>query len=464
MVIFTNFYKKSLPKSEIILFYKHTLKLGKSVCFFLTMIVENCNLKVERSERMFCGECGAQNKKEDTFCSECGAPLVQEEKQENATNVAKKPRQPMSKKNKIIIIVVLAVAILLGVGYKIGSDATNPKAVAKEYIQAVIDQDGNKLYQYLELEGDKTFVSKKIFTDLLGGNKSESNIVNYTITDVTYGDGKLSAIVNFKYTTKGSSSERTDSVHLTKQKDKKFLIFDNWEVSDISAENMVVEDYTIEVPKGATLTYAGIAVDKKYLDSEQATLAYDVYVLPQVFTTATTLKATLANGLELEEQVTPSSYYKIYTVSFDEDSLSEATKEKITGKAKEALTTIYTNAISKKQFSDIKSNFEHGDLDLSKLETSYNTLVSDLGESSNTLTSIEFTEISIYDVTLNDNSEFEVELKASYDYTVNYTNWSDEVETHSDSDYSYITVVLAYDQGEYYLTDVEDLDSYFSRY
>ena len=413
---------------------------------------------------MFCGECGAKNKKGDTFCSECGAPLVQEENHENATNVAKKPRQPMSKKNKIIIIVVLAVAVLLGVGYKIGSDATNPKAVAKDYIQAVINQDGNKLYQYLELEGDKTFVSKKIFTDLISGNKTESNIVNYTITDVTYGDSKLSATVNFKYTTKGSSSEKTDSVHLTKQKDKKFLIFDNWKISDISAENMVLQDYTIKVAKGATLTYAGIAVDKKYLDSEQSTSQYDAYVLPQVFTTATTLKATLANGLELEEQVTPSSYYKTYTVSFDEDSLSEATKEKITAKGKEVLTTIYTNAINKKQFSEIQSNFEHGDLDLSKLETSYNNFVSDLSEATNTLTSIEFTEISIYDLTLNSNGELEVELRVSYDYTVNYTNWSDEVETHSDSDYSYITVVLAYDQGEYYLTDVEDLDDYFSRY
>lgn len=34
---------------------------------------------------MFCGECGAKNKKTDTFCSECGAPLEQEVKKETGT-------------------------------------------------------------------------------------------------------------------------------------------------------------------------------------------------------------------------------------------------------------------------------------------------------------------------------------------------------------------------------------------
>lgn len=415
---------------------------------------------------MFCGECGAKNKKQDRFCAECGAPLVQEEEQEKVTtnaNVVKKPRQPMSKKNKIIIAVIAAVILLLGIGYKVGSSLTDPKKIADDYIQASIDQDANKLYKYLEIEGDKTFVSKKIFKDLLKTNGTEaSSIENYAITGIEYGEGKLTAKVTFTYTMKDSSTERTSSISLTKQKEKKLLFFDSWKITDATASSAMMEDYTIKVAKGATVTYAGVKVTDKYLDKDASTSKLDVYVLPQVFKAKTTIKTVLANGLEIEETVTPSSY--AHTVSFDEDSLTEAAKEKITTKAKEALTIIYTNAISKKTFSEFKSSFEHGSLDLTDLEKSYTDFVEELDDYSTTLTSISFTDVSIYDIDIDDDGNLEVKVRANYDYTVTYTSWDDEVKTHNDSDYAYITVVLAYDNGTYYLVDVDNLKEYFSRY
>ena len=415
---------------------------------------------------MFCGECGAKNKKNDAFCSECGAPLEHEdEKQVVTTNVVKKSKQPMSKKNKIIIGVIAAMVLLLGIGYKIGSDITNPKAVAKNYIQATIDKDGDKLYKYLELDGDKTFVTKKIFKSLLKNSDIESsNVENYKITEVEYGDGKLSAKVKFTYTIKGSSSEKTDTVNLTKQKDKKFLFFDNWKIADMTAENLTMKDYTIKVAKGATVTYAGVKLTDKYLNKDESTSKLDVYVLPLVFTTETKLKTVLSNGLEIEETVTPSKYYSTHTVSFDEDSLTESAKEKIVNKAKESLNTIYTNAIARKQFNEIKSNFEHEGLDLSDFESSYNEFVSDLEDAYSKLTSINFTDLSIYDLEIDEDGNLEVEVKVNYDYTVSYTNWDDEVETHEDSYYSYMTVVLAYDKDAYYLVNIDDLEDYFSRY
>lgn len=415
---------------------------------------------------MFCGECGAKNKKTDAFCSECGAPLVHEETETTTTtNVVKKPRQPMSKKNKIIVAVIAAIVVVLGVGYKVGSDMTNPKAIAEDYIKASISQDGNKLYKYLELEGDTTFVSKKIFTELLKTNNTEaSTIENYKITDVEYGDGKLTAKVKFTYTMKGSSSEKTSSISLTKQKDKKYVIFDNWKVSDTTSSSATMEDYEIKVTKGSTVTFAGVKLTDKYLDKDASTSKLDVYKLPQVFTTKTTLKAVLPSGMEIEEEVTPSSYYSTHTVSFDEDSLTDAAKEKITTKAKEALTTIYTNAIAKKEFSEIKSNFEHGSIDLTSFETNYTDLVSDLEDASNTLTSINFTDISLYDLELNDDGYLEVEVKVNYDYTVTYTNWSDETETHNDTAYAYMKVVFAYEKDDYYLVDASSFKTYFSRY
>ena len=414
---------------------------------------------------MFCGECGTKNKKGDRFCLECGAPLVEEAVTETTTNVVTKPRQPMSKKNKIIVAVIAAVVLVLGIGYKVGSDMTNPKAVALDYIQASISQDGGKLYKYLELEGDKTFVSKKIFKELLKSNNTQaSKIENYKITDVEYGDGKLTAKVKFTYTMKESSSEKTSSISLTKQKDKKLLFFDDWKITDATASTAVIKDYKIKVTKDSIVTYAGVKLTDKYLDKDSSTSTLDVYKLPQVFATKTVLKAKLPSGMEIEEEVTPSSYYSTHTVSFDEDSLTEKAKEKITSKAKEVLTTIYTNAIANKQFSDIKSNFKHGKLDLTDLETNYNSFLAKLSSSTNTLTSITFTNVTLSDLELNSDGYLETEVKVNYDYSISYTSWSDEVKTHSDSDYDYMTIILAYDKDAYYLVDIDELDYYFSRY
>lgn len=414
---------------------------------------------------MFCGECGAKNKKDDRFCLECGAPLVHEEEKENVTNTVVKTRQPMSKKKKIIVAVVAIIVVILGIGYKVGSDMTNPKNIAKDYIQATIDQDGEKLYKYLVLEGDKTFVSKEIFKELLKENNSDSlKVENYKITDVEYGDGKLTAKVNFTYTMEGSSSENTSSINLTKQKDKKFLVFDNWKISDFTSTSTTMKDYKIKVTKGSTVTYAGVKLTDKYLDKDESTSKLDVYKLPLVFTTETVLKTVLPSGMEIEEAVTPSSYYSTHTVSFDEDNLTDAAKEKIVTKTKEALTTIYTNAIAGKQFSEIKSNFEHDGLDLTNLEANYNDFVSDLKDAYNTLTSMTFTNLTLSDLELNDDGCLEVEVKANYDYTVSYTSWSDEVMTHEDSDYDYMSIVLTYDDGEYYLSDIDSLEDYFYRY
>lgn len=412
---------------------------------------------------MFCGECGTKNKQNDAFCCECGAPLVHEEIKEETSKVKKtvKPRQPMSKKNKIIIAVVVVVVVILGIGYKVGSDLTNPKKIAKDYIQAIINQDGDKLYKYIEIEGDTTFASKKIFSDILTDEFEESNIVNYKITDVKYGDSKLSAEVTFKYTTKNSSSEKTDTVSLTKQKGKKYLIFDNWKISDFSTENLLVDDFIIKVPKDAKINFAGIDVTDKYFDKEQSTSKLDVYVLPKVFTSETVIKATLTNGLELEKKVTPSSYRKSYTLTFDEDSLSESSKEKVINKSKEVLTTVYTNAIARKAFDEFKSNFEHDGVDLSKLSSTYQEFLEDLESASRTLTAIEFTDMSIYDLELNSDGYIEVEVRASFDYSVKYTTYSGEEKTNDDDDYKYITLTFAYDNNDYYLVDMESLKIYF---
>lgn len=414
---------------------------------------------------MFCGECGTKNKKGDAFCKECGAKLevveVSKSKTKKVTN--NPPKKPMAKSTKIIIGGVALVVIACVALFVVLANITNPKNVAKEYISAVINKDGNKLYSYLNIDGDSTFVSKKVFDNYVKEELKETSITNYKITNVEYSTGKLQATVKFTYTTKNSSSESTGTVKLIKDKSKKYLLFDNWKIND-SIDTVVVKDYTLKVTKGSKLTYGGINVDKRYLDSSKSSTEYDVYVLPQVFGYETIVKAVLPSGLDIEEKVTPSSYSSTHTVSFDEDSMTDEAKNKIIEVAKKDINTIYASAIANKSFADIKSNFNVSGTDLTKLEQSYNEFVSDLGNESNILTSFTITNASIYDIDLDSNGYLDVEFKVNYDYAIKFNDYSNVEKTHSDSDYDYMDVKLTYNNGSYYLVDVSGLETYFSRY
>ena len=340
---------------------------------------------------MFCSECGTKNKKDAMFCSECGNKLSKEVKETKTTKkedtskkeVVVKEKKPLGKKQKICLVVVLCLAVLLGVGYKVASDKTNPKHIADEYIKAVINNDTNKLYGYLDLTGDKTFVSKKIFKEVMKDEK-KTNVENYKITDVEKKD--LTAKVKFSYTTKDSSNESTGTINLTKEKGKKYFFFDNWKVSNISTSSVILEKYTIKVLKGSSLTYAGVKVDSKYLDKEQSTSEYDVYVLPQVFKSKTVISAKLSNGLEVENEVTPSTYYDTITLKFDKNSISKDMEKELLKTSKSALTSIYKSAINKTEVKEAVKEFEHKGIDLTDLETTYSEFLDSLTRSTNKLT------------------------------------------------------------------------------
>lgn len=405
---------------------------------------------------MYCGECGTKNNLDDLYCKECGSKL-----ESNLKSKKVKEKKPISKSTKVLIGVI-AIIIALIVGFIITfSILTSPKKIANDYIKAYVSQDANKLYNYLKLDGDKTFVSKKIFTDIMKDQK-DSNIDNYTITGVEYSSSKLKATVNFKYTLKDSHTEKSGYIVLTKQKSKKFLFFDNWQI-DENLSVTVVNNYTIKVLKDAKISFGGVKLTEKYLDKKESSSKYDVYVLPQVFAFKTVIKATLKNGFEIEDAVTPSSYYSIYTVNIDENSLSSKEKKKIVTLAKSSLNNIYSSAIANKPFSEIKSSFENKNVDITSLEKDYNDFLQKLSNSFSTLTSFSIDDISIYDIDMEDEN-MQVELKVNYDYEIKYKDFSDQEKTKKNSDYDYMTITLTYDNGNFYLVGLDDLETYFSRY
>lgn len=393
---------------------------------------------------MFCGECGTKNNKGDLFCSNCGAKLEVE-----------KPKKVLNKKNKLLIIIAVVLIVILFGSYKIVSGLTSPKNIAKKYISAVVNNDSDKLYKYLGIDGDKTFVTKNSFKKIIESNKND--IDNYSITDVEYGEGKLTAKVRFSYTIKSSNGEKHDTVSLTKQKGKKYLFFDNWKISNSLSSNFILKDFIINAPKGAKLVFNDVDVSDKYLDKNKSSKDEDVYVLPQVFKTKSVIKVTLDNGIEFEKEVIP---YNSYTVKFDEDSLSDDEKEKLIGDSKKIISSLYDAAIAEKEYESIKSNYEKAD---KKLEAKYSDFLSEIESATNKLTKIAITSASVYDLSLTDEGNIEVELKVNYDYEVEYTNYKKETLTSKKSNYSYMTIVVTKDKDSYELVNIKELKTYFYR-
>lgn len=396
---------------------------------------------------MYCSECGKKLKKGSSFCGECGAKVKKEKTNFNFKN------------NKLVVIISAIVAVLV-VCLVTLNILTSPKHVVNKYIKASINKDSNALYSLLDLDGDKTFISKKTFKKIIESNTKDSNIENYKIGEVTYEASHLMAKVKLTYTTKGSSIEKNRYIILNKDKDKKFLFFDKWIINEYNANSVILKDYKIIVPKDTKVIYGGVKVSSKYLDKDNSNDNIDVYKLPQVFTAKTDIEVTLKNGIKVKEEVRPGFISKQYKLKITGDNLSEKDTNKIIKVSKESLELVYKSAIDNKSFSDIKSNFKAKDL--TNLEKSYESFSKSLNSHSTVkLSSITFDDLDIYNVTIDEDGNLVTSLKVNYTYKVTYPTHDNEKEVKSRTNTSYFILVFDISSKNYNLVDVKNLKIYF---
>lgn len=400
---------------------------------------------------MYCSECGATNRTDAIFCQECGKKINRKKR-----NFKIK----LQKKTKILIVLITLFIIMFGSASAVLLYMTSPKTIAKQYMEAIVKKDSDKLYQFLDLSKDKTFVTKELYQTFFNEEYAES-IENYQITDVYYGNGRLTATITFTYT-EISGSEKTMKVSLLKQKKKKLLFFDDWKIAPSVVENQVIEDYKIIVPKKAKVTYAGILVKDRYLKQEDSTETTDIYQLEQVFSFPTQIKVTLENGYEIEDIVIPSTYKNSYTAKVSLSTLSKEEQEKFMQTIQADLTTLYEGAIKETPFVQLKLKI---DSDQKKeIENEYRQLTQSLKSAYNTLQTIKFTNISISSVKMTETGSLKFRFKANYQYSIRYLDTTLKEQTKSLNSYSYMELSYVVKKGEYYIVDANDLEDYFSRY
>lgn len=393
---------------------------------------------------MFCPECGKKNEEGAQFCEFCGAKIADESK----VILPKQPRKPMKKRTKIIIIVVAVLAVVLIGGGIILSSNYTPSKVATGYFTALMNNDTNKLYNYIDVP-ENEFTTKKIFTEV--NDNEEEDLVNYQVVSEEISTDGLSAQVKISYTVEGRQTPLTKTIYLVKDKNNKMLIFDNWKISEGSS--LVEEDYEITVFKDATLKLEGVEVDKKYKDDSSSD-RYDTYVIPALFKGEYDAEVTLKNGLTTESKIDVSGY----SSSINTFELSDKNEKALEESIKENVNKIYKSAIEKKAFSDIKGDFEYKDSDLDDLEDAYTSLARSV--QNNDLTAYDVTDIEVDRLSVTEDGYLYVTVSLDYKYSVK-EYFSEDIVSNSDDDTAYLT--FDYNDG-FKLVDFTSLSTYFSRF
>ena len=413
---------------------------------------------------MYCGECGFKNQKGDRFCAECGKPLQEEKTTPKKKVVSKqppKPRKPMSKKTKIGIIIGIIVIVLGIIGYNVGSSMTSPKKVALNFFEATVNYDADALYSYLDVEQNE-FTSKKVFKKIVERMKKEDNekVMNYKVTNVEKSSSGLYANVTINYTVDGDSDDHSETIRLSKTKNKKFLFFDEWKVAVNNTDT--VDDFELTVIKDSEVTLEGVKVDSKYLDKKESSDSYDVYVLPALLPIEYEVEVKLPYGFTVTDTIYPDSYSTSKTIDVDMDSFPEKETEKLEKQIKTDLTTLYSNAIEGKSYEDVKSNFSY-DGDANEMSEVYDDLKEDLTSSLSKLTNIEYESVDLTDIEIDEDGLLSLSVRAKFKYTISYEE-NGETKTKSTDDNDTMYLSYGYQDGSYKIVDASSLQTYFSRY
>ena len=265
---------------------------------------------------MFCPNCGTKNEDDALFCGNCGTRLVIDVPQETPVqesveeepevtpvqeNVPAEPeetpvqesvtaepevtpvqqsvpvqpqqafgqqpvqptqftgqnsgQQPANNKparfpKGIIAIVAAGVAVIAAIiiFVCVGKNVTDYKKTAKQYVKAVAECEWNDAYSLINLP-DGEFLTKEAFINVHAdatGEKVEKMAADDIVS--TYSKMPGNKAVKVGYIT--DSGMQYNDVYLTVANKHYMLFFKKYKVS---AENLVVKDVTIKVPKGLTL-------------------------------------------------------------------------------------------------------------------------------------------------------------------------------------------------------------------
>lgn len=408
---------------------------------------------------MFCPECGQKNDDGNKVCFNCGAQLIDNSNDlgsissfdfdklksdvGKATGFVKKTlpskESIMQNKKKLIPFgAAMAVVLCIIVLFSIGKSINSPKKVALKYFDAVFSEQYEKAFSYVNLSSEsdgqgENLVTADMYANYMRNRNSQmyvGEILNREIMDNEYGENNnLKKEYTINYVSSSYSDSGYYSVKLVKTGKKKLLFFDEYKVLNDSLP--VLNNITLVVPNGASVTIDNIELKNYVLDEEDHTQRY---VISQIIGYDHIVKVF---GNSVEETSKTYSFE-----NGDEETISCRINKKFNDalikKINDSLKALVSGAAIKKPFSELGVDQAFNDVYLS-LQNTFD---------SEKIKSATVTEVDIDkddDGTLYTNG---IDVYTRISYVKEWTSsWSGKTET---SEY---TGSLDYEIGLYY--DVE---------
>ncbi|WP_062350658.1 zinc ribbon domain-containing protein [Bacillus kwashiorkori] len=135
----------------------------------------------------YCGNCGSQMDSDAEFCSECGKPVnssqntTNHETSKQSVSQTPNPKQPMSKKTKIMLIAGIAAVVLLFAGHKMIESIMSEDRLIENFSEALHEQDAKKVASMLTSNDKKLDINEKTVSGLMKYYKENPDQVNETV-------------------------------------------------------------------------------------------------------------------------------------------------------------------------------------------------------------------------------------------------------------------------------------------
>lgn len=370
----------------------------------------------------------------------------------------------LPKKTKQILLIIMILALLiLFISLK---SITSPRQIVKKYLDAMIEENYSKLYRYEDYQGDKTFINKDIYEDIVRQQiKENATIKNYTIDKISYKKGKekLTIPINMTLEENSSTKNTTIEIELTKEKENKYLFFPNWTISNDELLDVEIQnEFTITVPKKTTVTFAGIELTEKYINNQDSNTDTTTYKLPQVFAAPTKITFCLSDNIKINQEINPKDYEAGYSLDISLEDLSKANQKKLTKEITNTTEKMMKSIADNKSFSDIKNNFTSTQTSeyyqkLKEEYASYKNNITVNTEYSFSDFKIKDTEITSVEFTKN----YELSILVRLDYTWIQTEKATKIKAQEEN-VSYHRFYLLPENNQYKITGISSFPTTIS--
>lgn len=262
---------------------------------------------------MYCPNCGAKNDDVGRFCEHCGAPLERPElassavqvqpvdslaPMQSAASLVPAPKKRVSRGSKIAAVEIILLAAVGFLCYRQVQALNNPKQVVTRYMNAVLEEDWDEAYSYLDLpdspyltvEGFESMMKYRVPKGITSYRVQSQNPKKEMESDEYFNDYEVEMLV------KGSSKTIRENVTVAKEYKKKWLILDDWK---ITLPDGIVSDTYISAPRSMTVKLDGILLDETFTEPGDET----VYQIPYLFSGNNLMEVSMDGFLPYSEQV-----------------------------------------------------------------------------------------------------------------------------------------------------------------